>query len=68
MRAGGAIWNLTRSLAETMPRDRMRESGLRRREANDRDRQYAHEEERQLVWCPAPGRLPYAGHEGAREE
>lgn len=67
MKAGGAIWNVTRSLAETLPRDRAREAALARIERNARERQLGVEEGSQLEWAPAPGRLPYAGFEDASE-
>ncbi len=59
----GAIWNMTRSLAETLPRDRHREAALAKRERNRAERERATYEDTQLNWTPAPGRLPYAGQE-----
>lgn len=58
-----AIWNRTRSLADTTPRDKHREAMQARIERNAQNRERAKTERAQLSWRPAPGRVPYAGRE-----
>jgi hypothetical protein len=59
----GAVWNFTKSLADTTPRDAHREAMLARIERNAQDNERAKTERAQLSWRPSPGRVPYAGRE-----
>ena len=58
-----AIWNRTRSLAETAPVTPHRAAMLARMERNAADRERGKIEHTQLDWRPARGRIPYAGRE-----
>jgi hypothetical protein len=57
-----AVWNITKSLAQTGWNDSLH-GNKRRRLAKQEDADFSQYEDIQLDWKPEPGKRPYAGRD-----
>lgn len=64
----GAIWNTSRTLAETCPDRSHRRAMLARIDRNERNARRSKTEPFQMNWQPEPGRVPYAGRDDESEQ